>query len=113
MMGYGRKPNDPKQAILAKAIEILGTSSDGAVTLNQVKKLIAERDDSLCLELEAFDDRHYKKLSEGSADIDLAAQSAALRSRGRRARSGTAVGTGQIRQRRQNSIDDRQYAVPD
>ena len=71
MMGYGRKPNDPKQAILAKAIEILGTSSDERVTLNQVKKLIVERDDALCLELEAFDDRHYKKLSEDLLTLTL------------------------------------------
>ena len=64
MMGYPRKPNDPKIVILAKAIELLESSSEQSVTLNQVKKLVVERDDALCLELDAFDDRHYKKLGE-------------------------------------------------
>ncbi len=71
MMGYNRKPNDPKQAILAKAIEVLGTQFDERVALHQVKKLIAERDDALCLELDAFDDRHYKKLSEDLLTLTL------------------------------------------
>ena len=71
MMGFGRKPNDPKQAILAKAIEVLGTSSDEKVTLSQVKKLISDRDDALCLELEAFDERHYKKLGEDLLTLSL------------------------------------------
>ncbi len=71
MMGYPRKPNDPKQAILAKAIEVLSILFDERVTLHQVKKLIAERDDALCLELDAFDDRHYKKLSEDLLTLTL------------------------------------------
>ena len=71
MMGYGRKPNDPKQAILAKAIELLGISSDEKITLNQVKRLISDRDDALCSELEAFDDRHYKKLGEDLLTLTL------------------------------------------
>ncbi len=64
MMGYARKPNDPKIVILAKAIELLETHSEQPVSLNQVKKLVVERDDALCLELDAFDDKHYKKLGE-------------------------------------------------
>jgi hypothetical protein len=71
MMGYNRKPNDPKLAILAKAIEVLGTVSEERVTLQQVKKLIVERDDALCLELDAFDERHYKKLSEDLLTLTL------------------------------------------
>ena len=50
--------------ILAKAIELLETHSEQPVSLNQVKKLVVERDDALCLELDAFDDKHYKKLGE-------------------------------------------------
>jgi DNA helicase HerA-like ATPase len=71
MMGYGRKPNDPKQAILAKAIEVLGSLSEEKVTLSQVKKLISDRDDALCSELEAFEDRHYKKLGEDLLTLTL------------------------------------------
>jgi hypothetical protein len=64
MMGYPRKPNDPRIVILAKAIELLEAHAEGPVALNEVKKLVVERDDSLCLELDAFDDKHYKKLGE-------------------------------------------------
>ena len=59
-----RKPNDPKIVILAKAIELLESHSEGPVSLNQVKKLVVDREDALCLELDAFDDKHYKKLGE-------------------------------------------------
>src|SRR5207237_4092583 len=71
MMGYPRKPNDAKLAILGKAIEILGKFSSGQVTLSQVKKLILDRDDALCLELEAFDDRHYRKLGEDLQTLSM------------------------------------------
>ncbi|HEX5271560.1 MAG TPA: helicase HerA-like domain-containing protein, partial [Gemmataceae bacterium] len=65
MMGYKpRGADQSRQAILAKAIEVLGTTPGAAVTLLALRELVADQDPTLLSAVGGFDDRVYKKLAD-------------------------------------------------
>jgi hypothetical protein len=64
MMGYKPKGPDPKLAILSKAIELLATQPGRDVTVDGLRRLVGDRDESLLLAVDGFDNKHYKKLGE-------------------------------------------------
>ena len=64
MMGYRIRGNDPKVAILAKAIEVLAAVPGRAVTVGALKELVADRDDTLLAAVNGYADRHYQTLAE-------------------------------------------------
>ncbi len=64
MMGPRPRGTDPKQAILQKAIEVLGRAPGRAISVPTLHQLVRDRDPSLLLEVGGLDDRHFKKLEE-------------------------------------------------
>jgi hypothetical protein len=71
MMGYKLKGPDPKLAILSKAIEVLAVQPGGEVTVEALRRLVEERDESLVLAVDGFDARHYRKLGEDLHSLAL------------------------------------------
>ncbi len=74
MMDYRRRGNDPKVAILAKAIEVLAATPGRTVTVRALKELVADRDDALLAAIEGYDDKHYRTLTENLLTLLLQRQ---------------------------------------
>lgn len=65
MLGYKAKVTDQsKLAILAKAIEVLGSAPEVDVTVPALRQLIDTRDEALLNAVGGFDDKMYKKLAD-------------------------------------------------
>lgn len=72
MLGY--KPTAaqrPRLAILGKAIEVLSSTPGIAVTLDALRQLVDDRDDTLLAAVDGFDDRHYRQLGEDLLTLKL------------------------------------------
>jgi hypothetical protein len=74
MMGFRVKGQDPKLAILAKAIDVLARAPGQVVNLANLRRLIAERDDALLVEVDGFEDKHFRKLAEELQTLSLMRQ---------------------------------------
>jgi hypothetical protein len=64
MMGYKAKGPDPKLAILSKAIEVIAAQPGAEVTVDGLRRLVEDQDETLLEAVDGFDDRHYKRLGE-------------------------------------------------
>lgn len=64
MMGYNQKSPDPKTVILQKAIEVLGRSGTGPVTVKALHQLVSDMDESLTNETDGYEEKHFKKLGQ-------------------------------------------------
>ncbi len=64
MMGPRPRGIDPKQAILQKAIEVLGRVPGRSISVPALHQLVKDRDPSLLLEAGGLDDKHFRKLEE-------------------------------------------------
>jgi hypothetical protein len=71
MMGYRSKAPDPKLVILQNAIEVLARLPGRAVTAKALQQLVADQDDALLCQVEGFEDKHFKKLSQDLLTLAL------------------------------------------
>jgi hypothetical protein len=71
MMGYRSKAPDPKLVILQKAIEVLARLPGREVTAKALQQLVADQDDALLCQVEGFEDKHFKKLSQDLLTLSL------------------------------------------
>ena len=64
MMGYKQRSPDPKVVILQKAIEVLARSESTPVTVKGLQLLVSTMDESLTVETDGYEEKHFKKLGQ-------------------------------------------------
>ncbi len=75
MMEFRGRGQDPRLAILGKAIDVLARQPGKQVSLAALRQLIADQDDDLLIEVDGFDDKHFRKLAENLLTLSLTRKS--------------------------------------